>query len=59
MGGEYFERAVQNGRREVWTVAIEGDDVPPAGGSEVSKNRGESCGKTFSFLRNDLHCITE
>ena len=57
MRGEYFERAVQNRRSEVWTVAIEGDDVLPAGGSEVSKNRGESCCETFAFLRYDLYCI--
>ncbi len=30
MRGEYFERALQNRRREVWTVAIECDDVPAA-----------------------------
>jgi hypothetical protein len=59
MRGEYFERAVQNRRSEVWTVAIEGNDVLPAGGRELSKNRGESCCETFSFLRYDLHCITE
>jgi hypothetical protein len=41
----------------VWTVAIEGDDVLPAGGGEVSKNRGESCCETFAFLRYDLYCI--
>ncbi len=57
MRGEYFERAVQNRRREMWTVAIECDDVLPVGGSEMSKNRSESCGETFAFLRHDLHFI--
>jgi len=57
MRGEYFERAVQNRRREVRTVAIEGDDVLPPGGSEMSKNRAESCCETFAFLRDNLHCI--
>ena len=55
--GEYLERAVQNRRRKVWTVAIEGDDVPLPGGSKVSKNRGESRGETFAFLRHDRHAI--
>src|SRR5229473_1982709 len=59
MRREYFERAAQNRRREVWTVAIERDDVLPAGGSEVSKNGGESCCETFAFLCHDLHCIAE
>ncbi len=57
MRGEFFERAVQNRRRKVWTVAIECDDVLPAGGSELSKNRGESCCETFAFLRHDPHRI--
>jgi hypothetical protein len=43
----------------VWTVAIERDDVLAAGGSEVSKNRGESPGETFTFLRYDLHRIPQ
>jgi hypothetical protein len=55
--GEYFERVVQNRRREVWTVAIKCDDVLPAGGSEMPKNGGQSCCETFAFLRHDLHCI--
>src|SRR5260370_19991757 len=58
MRGEYFERAVQNRRRKLRTVAIECDDVLPASGSEMSKNRGEPCCETFAFLRHDLHGIT-
>ncbi len=58
MRGEYFERAVQNRRCEVWSVAIECDDLLPAGGSEMSKNGGESCCETFAFLRHDSHRIT-
>src|SRR5919108_727464 len=57
MRGEYFERAVQSRWGKVWTVAIEGDDMLPASGSEVSKNGSESCGETFPFLPYDLHCI--
>src|SRR5215472_1227710 len=55
MRREYFERAVQNRRRKVGTVAIECDDVWPALGSEASKNRGESRRETFTFLCYDLH----
>src|SRR5437667_1949705 len=58
MRGEYFERAVQNRRCKVWTVAIECNDVLLAGGSELSKNRGESCRETFAFLRYDPHRTT-
>src|SRR5271165_6118966 len=58
MRGEYFERAVQNRWREVWTVAIECDDVLPDGGSEMSKNRGEPCCETFAFLGHNLRAIT-
>src|SRR5690242_11039651 len=57
MLGEYFERAVQNRRREVRAVAIECDDVLLAVGSELSKNGGESCRKTFAVLRDDRHRI--
>ena len=57
MRGKYFERAVQNRRREVWTVAIECDHLVPAGGSEMPKNRDESRRETFAFLRHDLHSI--
>jgi len=59
MRGEYFEGAVQNRRRQVWTVAIECDDVAPAGGSEMSKNGGESCCETLAFLRHNFHCMTQ
>jgi len=38
MREEYFERRCPNGRSEVGTVAIEHDDVLPAGRSEVSKS---------------------
>ncbi len=43
MRGEYFERALEDGPSEVRTIAIECDDVLPAGGSEMSKDRGERC----------------
>ena len=57
--GKYFERALENGRSEVRTIAIECDDALPAGGSEMSKDRGESCCETFAFLRDDLHCVAQ
>src|SRR5215469_4893955 len=50
---EHLKRGVQNRGREMWTVAIESDHVLPVGGCEVSKDRGESCGETFAFLRNN------
>src|SRR5215470_16470928 len=57
MCGEYFERALQNRRCKVWAVAIERNDVLPAGGSEVSKDRSESCREALTLLRYDRNGI--
>jgi len=56
---EYFERTVQNRRREVWAIAIEREDMLLASGSEMSKYRGKSGSETFAFLRHDLHRIPQ
>ena len=57
--GEHFERAVENRRREVWSIAVEGDDVSPTGGCKMPKDRGESCRETIALLRHDLDRITD
>src|SRR5262249_4060021 len=57
IAGEDFEGAIQNRRREMWTVAIEGDHMLPAR-SKVSKDRGESCREAGALLRLDLDRVT-
>src|ERR1700719_375489 len=62
MCGQRFERVFQNRTRQVWAVAVEGNNASLMGvplmvflfmiGREVRKHRSEACGKTLTFLRN-------
>src|SRR5215469_2967952 len=58
-GGESLKSPLQNRCWQVWTVAIEGNDVPLASRGEVTKNIGECCCQALTFLRNNLHPIAE
>jgi hypothetical protein len=58
MCGQRFERAFENGRRQVWAVTVEGDGASLMAFCEVRKYRREACGKTFAFLRNDARFVT-
>ena len=59
MCGQRFERVFENRTRQVWAVAVEGNDASLMTFSmivrEVRKHRSEACGKTFTFLRNYAH----
>src|ERR1700676_1048638 len=52
MGGQRFERVFENGTRQVWAVAVEGNNASLMTFCKVRKHRSEACGKTFTFLRN-------
>jgi hypothetical protein len=52
MCGQRFERAFENRTREVWAIAVEGDDASLMTCCEVRKDGSETCGQTFTFLRN-------
>jgi hypothetical protein len=52
MCGQRFERVFENRTRQVWAVAVEGNDASLMVFREVSKHRSEACGKTFTFLGN-------
>src|SRR5581483_10267524 len=60
--GQRFERAFENRTRQVWAVAVKGDDASLMIfslmiGREVRKHRSEACSKTFTFLRNDARLV--
>src|SRR5579872_3771755 len=62
MRGQRFERVFENRTREVWAVAVEGNDassvcirskcIRSMTLCEVRKHRSEACGQAFPFLRN-------
>jgi hypothetical protein len=53
MRGEHFKSTVQNRRREMRTITIEGDDGP-SGDSEPLKHGRESSRKAVTVLRYDF-----
>src|SRR5205807_4042019 len=58
--GQRFERIFENRTRQVWTVAVEGNNASLIGVAamiwrEVREHRSEACGKTLSLLRNYSH----
>ncbi len=55
MCGQRFERVFENRTRQVWAVAVEGNDASLMIFREVRKHRSEACSKTFTFLRNYAH----
>src|SRR5436853_4558257 len=52
MCGQRFERVFENRTRQVWAVAVEGNNASLMTFCEVRKHRSEACSKTFTFLRN-------
>ncbi len=52
MCSQRFERVFENRTRQVWAVAVEGDDASLMTFCEVRKHRSKAGGKTFAFLRN-------
>src|SRR5260370_31006508 len=62
--GQRFERDFENRTRQVWAVAVEGNDaslmgVPWTILREVRKHRSEACGKTLTFLCHHLCLLTD
>src|ERR1035438_5319076 len=65
MCGQRFEPGFENRTRQVWAVAVEGDNASLTCvplmifllmiGREVCKHRSEACSKTFTFLGNYAH----
>src|ERR1700738_5235567 len=53
--GQRFERVFDNGTRQVWAVAVEGNGTSLMTFCEVRKHRSEACSKTFTLLRNHAH----
>src|SRR5262249_5328486 len=51
--------AIQNQRREVWAIAVEGNNALLDGSGEMCKNRIESRGKAFTLLSYDLSCSAQ
>ena len=50
MAGERLERVFKNRRRQMRTVAVEGNDALVANGCKVRECRVEACRKALSFL---------
>src|ERR1700742_954999 len=55
MFGQRDERVFENCTRQMWAVAVEGNDASLTTFCEVGKHRSEAGGKTFTFLRNYAH----
>src|ERR1700685_4413661 len=58
MGGQRFERVFENRTRQMWAVAVEGNDASLMTFREVRKHRSEACSKTFTLLRNHARSLT-
>src|SRR4029077_10877827 len=52
MGDQRFERAFENRTRQVWAVAVEGNNASWMTFCEVRKHRSEARSKTLTFLRD-------
>ena len=52
MCGQRFECLFENRTRQMWAVAVEGNDAPLMIFCKVRKHRSEACCKAFPFLRN-------
>jgi hypothetical protein len=67
MRGQRFERIFENRTRQMWAVAIEGDDassvcirsncVRSMTFREMRKHRIEARSESFAFLRNYAHLV--
>ena len=59
MRGQHFERVFEYRTRQMWTVAVEGNDASLMIllSAKVRKHRSEARSKTFTFLRNDVHSL--
>src|SRR5271154_5507445 len=55
MFGQGFERVFENGTRQMWAIAVEGNNASLTTVCEVRKDRSEACGQTLTFLRNNAH----
>ena len=53
-----FERVFENRTRQMWTVAVEGNDKSLVFFCEVRKYRSKSCGKALTVLRNYACLVT-
>ena len=62
MCGQRFERVLEDGTRQVWAVAVEGNGASLMTfflmiGCEVRKHRSEAGGKTLTLLGNYAHFV--
>src|SRR5882757_6301927 len=57
MCGQRFERVFENRTRQVWAVAVEGNDASLMTFCEVRKHRSEARSKTLTFLRNNARFV--
>ncbi len=67
MGSESLKSSFQDGCRQVWAVAVEGDGASLmtfplvifyfATSREMRKHGNEACSKAFTFLRNYARCV--
>src|SRR2546423_7218737 len=55
MCSQRFKRVFENRTRQVWAVAVEGNDASLMVLREVRKHRSEACGKTLTLLGNHAH----
>src|SRR2546423_1140072 len=55
--GQRFERSVESRTRQVWAVAVEGDDASLRAIREVRKHRSQACSKTFPLLRHHARSL--
>jgi hypothetical protein len=53
MCGQGFERVFENRTRQMWAVAVEGNDTSLVFCCEVRKYRSKPRSQTLAFLRND------
>ena len=52
MRGQRFECVFEDRTRQVWAVAVEGNNASLMRFREVRKHGSEACRKTLTFLRN-------
>jgi len=58
MCGQRFECTFKNRTRQVWAIAVEGNNASLATFSEVCKHGTEACDETLTALRDYAHFAT-
>ena len=57
MGVQRFERVFENRTRQVWAIAVKGNNASLMTFCEMRKHRSEACSKSFTVLGNYAHFV--